>query len=242
MAKGAAPKVWRVGRGQFRLVADPADDLPTQDAERRRALGRAAELRPRESRTSSRQDEGYASAPARSGSQFDPVPVTSGRYPSFAVALNPTERRDLASLSKADKAESIVRKHLSDRYGRRAEIEKDRDGADLKISVDGRIERVVVMGTESPTLDWHELKVSSRESHDALISGDALMYRVVDVSGPNPRIYVLTYGRHFTLEPEPRWAIKHVPPRDDRYPLRGEPYRFDLPHEPVAGDDWAIQP
>lgn len=121
-------------------------------------------------------------------------------------------------------------------------VEQNRDGADLKISVDGRIERVVVKGTESPTLDWRELKVSSRESHDALISGDALMYRVVDVSGPNPRIYVLTYGRHFTLEPEPRWAIKHVPPRDDRYPLRGEPYRFDLPHEPVAGDDWAIQP
>ena len=156
--------------------------------------------------------------------------------------MSPTERRDLAGLCTADKALGVVRKHFSVRFGDRAVVEQNRDGADLKISVDGRIERVVVMGTESPTLDWHELKVSSRESHDALISGDASMYRVVDVSGPNPRIYVLTHGQHFTLEPEPRWAIKHVSPRDDRYPLRGEPYRFDLPHEPVAGDDWAIQP
>ena len=35
--RGSAAQAWRVGYGKFRLVADPADDLPTQEAERRRA-------------------------------------------------------------------------------------------------------------------------------------------------------------------------------------------------------------
>ena len=34
---GRDAQAWRVGPGKFRLVSDPADDLPTQDAERRRA-------------------------------------------------------------------------------------------------------------------------------------------------------------------------------------------------------------
>ena len=67
------------------------------------------------------------------------------------------------------------------------------------------------------------------------------MYRVVDVDGEEPRICILTYGQHFTLEPEPRWAVKRVPLEDDRYPLRGEPYRYDLPYEPVAQDDWEVR-
>ena len=35
--RGSDAQAWRVGYGKFRLVADPADDLPTQEAERRRA-------------------------------------------------------------------------------------------------------------------------------------------------------------------------------------------------------------
>ena len=87
-------------------------------------------------------------------------------------------------------------------------------------------------GTESPTIAWQQLKVSSQKSHDALENRDASMYRVVHVNGPCPRIYILAYGRDFTLEPEPRWAVKRVPPKDDRYPLRGEPYRYELPYDP----------
>ena len=34
---GRGAQAWRIGPGEFRLVTDPADDLPTQDAERRRA-------------------------------------------------------------------------------------------------------------------------------------------------------------------------------------------------------------
>ncbi len=34
--------------------------------------------------------------------------------------------------------------------------------------------------------------------------------------------------------------VKRVMPRDDRYPLRGMPYRYDRPHDPVALEDWDI--
>ena len=170
------------------------------------------------------------------------MPESSNRYPSFSIALEPAQRQELASLSTADKAVSIVRTYLRERFGHRAAIEEDKDGVDLRISIDGRRERVEIKGTESPTLDWHKLRVSSRKSHDALTSGDATIYRVVDVSGPTPRIYVLTHGQHFTLEPEPRWAVKRVTTADDRYSLRGEPYRYELPHEPVASDDWELRP
>ncbi|MDE2990641.1 MAG: hypothetical protein OXU21_06215 [Chloroflexota bacterium] len=242
VAKGAAPKVWRVGRGQFQLVEDPGDDGATREAEKRRAMNRADQLRLRTKATSGRRGGAFVSTPARSTPPTEPLPESSNRYPSFSIALDPAQRQELASLSTANKAVSIVRAHLRDRYGNRAEIEDDRDGVDLRISIDGRRERVEIKGTESPTLDWHMLKVSSRKSHDALTSGDAAIYRVVDVSGPTPRIYVLTHGQHFTLEPEPRWAVKRVTPADERYSLRGEPYRYELPHEPVASDDWELRP
>ena len=242
VAKGSAPKVWRVGRGQFRLVEDPGDDGATRETEKRRAMNRADQLRLRMQPTSGRRLGNSKSSPARSGSRTETPPESSNRYPSFSIALDPTQRQDLASLSTADKAVSIVRAHLRERYGQRAEIEEDGDGVDLRVSIDGRHERVEIKGTESPTLDWHKLKVSSQTAHDVLASGDALIYRVVDVSGPTPRIYVLTHGEHFTLEPEPRWAVKRVSPEDDRYSLRGEPYRFELPLEPVASDDWEFRP
>ena len=40
------------------------------------------------------------------------------------------------------------------------------------------------------------------------------------------------------LEPEPRWAVKRIPPDNERYPMLGKPYRYDRPHDPVALDDW----
>ena len=242
VAKGAAPRVWRVGRGQFQLVADPGDDRATRESEKRRAMHRADQVRLRANLGSGRRGGASVATRARSSSRSELPPEPSTRYRSYSIALDPTQREDLASLSTAEKAESIVRTHFSDRFGHRAAIEEDVDGVDLRISIDGRCERVEVKGTESPTLDWHKLKVSSRRSHDALTSGDASIYRVVDVSGSTPRIYVLTHGRHFTLEPEPRWAVKRVAPEDDLYSLRGEPYRYERPHEPVASDDWELQP
>ena len=162
----------------------------------------------------------------------------SDRYTSIPITLTESERQSLVSLTTEKKAEAIVRKHLDGEYGGQARIQEDEDGVDLVVSVDGKIERIEVKGTESPTIAWQQLKVSSQKSHDALEHRDASMYRVVDVAGSRPRIYILTYGRHFTLEPEPRWAVKRVAPEDDRYPLRGEPYRYDLPYDPVAKDEW----
>ena len=145
----------------------------------------------------------------------------------------------MADLRTEQKALYIVEKYIRDEYGEQAEIEDDRDGADLRISVDGQtVQRIEVKGTREKSIAWSQLKVSSQKSHDALKNGEATMYRVVDVDSAHPRIYILTYGQDFTLEPEPRWAVKQTRLEDDRYPLRGRPYRYDLPYEPVAQDDW----
>ena len=61
---------------------------------------------------------------------------------------------------------------------------------------------------------------------------------MVDVDSADPRVYILVYGEDFTLEPEPRWAVKRIPPDNERYPLRGLPYRYERPHDPVALEDW----
>jgi hypothetical protein len=238
---GSDPKVWRVGRGQFRLIEDPDDDAATQEAEMRMAKNRAEERRSKKVR-----GEGYrAEAPYsdggpsnRLGLQTEPETGHPDLYPSIPVTLTPSEHRSLTGRVAEQKAMYIVNKHLKDKYGNQVEIDEDQDGADLRVSVEGKTERIEVKGTESPTLAWPELEVSSRESHDALKKGDTSMYRVVDVSGTNPRIYILEHGQHFTLEPESRWAVRRVPLADDRYPLRGQPYRYDLPHDPVAVDDW----
>ncbi len=241
VGNGSAPKVWRVGRGRFRLIGDTDDDAATQQAEMRLAKNRAEELRSKKV-----LGEGYSTEapmsvgdrPDRYGPQSESEPGYSDLYPSVPISLTSSEHRALTGRVAEQKAMYIVNKHLKDKYGIQVEIEEDQDGADLKVSIDGKTERIEVKGTESPTLAWPELEVSSRESHDALEKGDTSMYRVVDVSGTNPRIYVLTHGQHFTLEPEPRWAVRRVPLGDDRYPLRGQPYRYDLPHDPLAVDDW----
>ena len=130
------------------------------------------------------------------------------------------------------------RERVVERHKGHAEIEDDHEGVDLKVSIDGRTERIEVKGTASSTIAWQQLKVSSQKSHDALKNRDASIYRVVDVNSLHPRIYILEYGRDFTLEPEPRWAVKRVPSEDERYPLRGEPYRYIRPHDTVAEDEW----
>ena len=237
------PKMWRVGRGQFRLIQDPDDDMRTQEDERDRAKTRAEELRSLKMRAGVRRDGPPRQRPGplyRTGAQAESQTASSDHYPSIPVTLTPSERQYLAGLSTEERAVSIVREHLSVKYRGRAEIEDDPDGADLRVSVDGKTERIEVKGTRSPGIAWQQLKVSSKRSHDALMKGEASMYRVVDVDGEEPRICILTYGRHFTLEPEPTWAAKRVPPKDDRYPLRGEHYRYDLPYGPVAMDEWEI--
>ena len=263
--KGAAPKAWRVARGRFQLIADPEDDIPAQEAAKSRAKKRADELRPeieappvhyapgamtgaelrlQERQANDHQDEAPTSvpdSPNQPGLQAESVPGSPDLYPSIPMTLSPPERRTLAGLSTEDKALYIVHKHLIDKYGGQVDIQEDQDGADLRVSTDGASERIEVKGTESSTIAWPQLKVSSQKSRDVLASGEASMYRVVDVDGTTPRIYILTHGRHFTLEPEPRWAVKRVPQKNHRYPLRGEPYQYDLPYDPVARDEWEVR-
>ena len=144
----------------------------------------------------------------------------------------------MEDLSTEQKALAIVRSLLKDKYGQDVSIEEDRDGVDLRVAIDGKIERIEVKGTKDSDIAWQKLKVSSKKSHDAIVSGDATIYRVVDVDSADPRVYILIYGEDFTLEPEPRWAAKQIPPDNNRYPLQGMPYRYDRPFDPVALDDW----
>ena len=244
VTKGEAPRAWRVGRGQFQLIADPEDDTSTRESELSRAMKRAEELRSGKTPRTDYRKEAAPSvldSPEQPTARTEPAPSFPDPYPSIPVTLTSSERQALAGHTMERRAMYIVHKHLRDRYGGQARIEEDQEGADLRVSIGGKTERIDVKGTESPTIAWHQLNVSSRESHDVLKSGDASMYRVVDLGGANPRIYVLTYGRHFTLEPEPRWSVKRIEPKDDRYPLRGEPYRYDLPYDPVAVDEWEVR-
>ena len=48
---GQSPKAWRVGRGLFQLIEDPDDDPETQQAQMRRAMARAKELRENKGRS-----------------------------------------------------------------------------------------------------------------------------------------------------------------------------------------------
>ena len=238
---GDEPKVWLVGRGQYQLIADPDDDAATQEAEARRAARLAEELRSRNGKAGERPRESSKpdpDRPARASRETQSAPGSPDLYPSAPVPLDSTDLELLDGGTTEQKALYIVHKHLLAKYGNQVEIEEDQDGADLKVSAQGKVERIEVKGTESHTLAWPELEVSGQESHDALEKGDALMYRVVDVSGANPRVYVLTHGQHFTLEPELKWAVRRVPLGDDRYPLRGLPYRYDRPFDPVAEDEW----
>lgn len=234
VSKGQSPKVWRVGRGLFQLVVDPDDDEDTQRAQTRLAMKRAEELRERK-RTTRSNSQIASTFQSSSVARPNPKQTSSGTVP---VALTKEGRKEVESLSTEQKALNIVRALLKDRYGQDVVIEEDKGGVDLRVTIDGKTERIEVKGTKDSDIAWQKLKVSSKKSHDALVSGDATIYRVVDVDSANPRVHILIYGEDFTLEPEPRWAVKRIPPDNERYPLRGMPYRYDRPFDPVALDDW----
>ena len=129
------------------------------------------------------------------------------------VPLTDDEFGKLNSMSTAKKAVEIVKKHLRDKYSERSiEIREDVRGADIRVVFkDGseKDEMIEVKGTVQPSIAWGQLKVSLRSSYDALVSG-VPMYRVMGVDSRNPRIVVLSYGKHFLLEEECRWAVRPV--------------------------------
>ena len=241
----AEPKAWRVGRGKFQLVVDPDDDTYQQHRQRELAKKRAEDLRAQvrgsavhRARVAALRSKRLGQLGAQIAAESNTLPL-NGRYESVSVALDDLDLQAMGGLSTEQKALYIVEKHIRSEYGEQVEIEEDWDGADLRISVDGQtVKRIEVKGTRSQDLAWQKLKVSSQRSHDALKNGEVEMYRVVDVDGERPSIYILVHGRDFTLEHEPRWAVKQTTWEHDRYPLRGIPYRYDLPYEPVAQDEW----
>ena len=237
--KGATPIFWRVGRGEYELIEDPDDDPETQQAQMERAEKRAEDLR--EKKRAARIDSEAVSTPqSRSVARPKAESPSSDIYSIVPIALTEEGRKKIESLTTKQKALAIVRGFMKTAYGEDVVIEEDRDGVDLRVTIDGKTERIEVKGTKDSDIAWEKLKVSSRKQHDALVSGDATIYRVVDVHSADPRVYVLIHGEDFTLEPEPRWAVKRIPPDNERYPLRGMPYRYDRPHDPVALEDWEI--
>ena len=131
---GYDPKVWLVGRGQYQLIGDPDDDAATQEAATRRATRLAAELRARKGHHHE-TPVAVADLPERTGSQTESELGKSDLYPSIPVALTPSERQALTGRVAEQKAMYIVNKHLKDKYGSQVEIEEDRGGADLRVSV-----------------------------------------------------------------------------------------------------------
>lgn len=239
--RGAVPKFWRVGRGQYQLVADPEDDEQTQRAELERAIARAKAVR--SSRTQASRSLIVATSPSlqyEADSRTQSPSALTGMFPSVEVEMTAEDRQAMSGLSTTEKAVCIVRKHLLERFGPDAEIKMDEESTALRISVGTEQIRIEVNGTDTSVMDWEHMKISDQRAHYALTSGGAAMYRVVNISGSNPRIYILSHGEHFTLEPEPAWAVKKVVLKDEKYPLRGEPYTYDQPFEPVAEGEWEV--
>ena len=155
------------------------------------------------------------------------------------IHLTEFERRSMEGLSTQQKAYRVVRKYLHDKYGRGAVIKEDHDGADLRVSVGAKdTEAIEVNGTATDAIAWAKLKVSSRQSYRALKTRTARMYRVVNVESSRPRIFILEFGTHYDLIPEPRWAVRAASRAAKSYPLRGDPYRYDRPYDGVAEHEW----
>lgn len=221
--KGSEPRAWRLGGGSFELIEDPDDDEETRQASRVCANERAHNLR-------NRGDQ----------DQKDPDTLNAPPRP-IRVCLTEAERRSIRELRSTEKkADWLVRKYLQDKYGSSASIEEDRGGADIKVSFEGKTETIEIKGTASAKIALAQLKVSSQRSHDALTTGKARMYRVVDVNSSTPRIYILEHGVHYWLEPELRWAAKSVSRRANEYPLRGARYSLERPFDAVAKGEWAV--
>lgn len=82
-------------------------------------------------------------------------------------------------------------------------------GADLAVLLDENVtSHFEVKGTAAGDIAWQQLKVSSKASHDLLVSGKASVLRVTNVYGEEPVVFELRCGKDFRLEPEARWCVK----------------------------------
>jgi hypothetical protein len=99
------------------------------------------------------------------------------------------------------------------------------EGADLtvKFSTDRKALTLEIKGTEDIGIAWNKLKVSSKHSHRMLTERKTPLYRVTNVFGRIPVIYVLVHGQDFELEPEPRWSVKKKSGRAKRGSSKKKP-------------------
>lgn len=97
-------------------------------------------------------------------------------------------------------------------------------GADLKVvfSTDRPSTTLEIKGTEQSDIAWQQLKVSSEHSYRLLTEKKIPLYRVIDVFGRNPSIYILIHGVDFELAPEPRWSIKRISNRKKNMRILGD--------------------
>lgn len=84
-----------------------------------------------------------------------------------------------------------------------------RNQPDLIVTSRGKATEYEVKGTQSESLKFNQLKVSGNYSYKKLINGMELI-RVTNLRKTNMKIYFLKYGVHFSMKPEPRWAIKEI--------------------------------
>ena len=137
---------------------------------------------------------------------------------SHRVNLTDAQYRELDSHHPKSKASGPIGKRAEEIvkiYFRKmdpaCEFRSPPRGADLDILLSsGKSIVIEVKGTASIELAWPQLKVSSQDSWKLLAEKHVPVYRVTDVFGRSPSIYVLTYGEDFTLQAEPRWTFKQV--------------------------------
>jgi hypothetical protein len=107
------------------------------------------------------------------------------------------------------RAEEIVKIYFRKKDAQ-CKFARPQKGADLHVVLSGKAPMdIEVKGTKSADVAWQQLKVSSQHSRDLLETG-VPVYRVTGVFQQSPSIYVLMYGRDFTLEREPRWTFRRV--------------------------------
>ena len=92
---------------------------------------------------------------------------------------------------------------------RNAKFKIAKNGGDIEVEYNGKVECFEIKGTASEDIAWQKLKVSSKQCYTALISGMKII-RVTNVGKLNPILYLLSYGEHFKLVEEPRWRLSKI--------------------------------
>jgi len=88
-------------------------------------------------------------------------------------------------------------------------FKKGNKSVDLIVELEGIETPYEIKGTESADIAYNKLRVSSKDSHAALVGGMKLL-RVSNVRNKTVNLYFLEHGVHFELVEEPRWRIKKI--------------------------------